>query len=444
MRILFVENRYKTKFWELVASELEKKGHEIFWIVQNHLFKPSFGKINILPYPKKIENKKYDDDIKRIIQSDRGINYFGIKTDDHLFWYKKEIDKIIDLVNPNLVFGEGTLFHELLVIDSCKVRDILYLQPTSCRYPQRRFSFYKYNTLQPFGKSDQYISDIEIKEIINSIVNRTVAPDYMGTPKYTPSKGKLLQDKIKLTLGYLLGEKYNTPSPLKKIKINKHFQKNINNWEEIAKDKNEIDLKSYFNILYPLQMQPEANIDVWGYPNNNQAKVIERILSEIKDNEKIILKANPKSKYEISNEMLNLVRLNPEKIIILKHSTKMSDIIDEMDLVVTVTGTISIECILANKPIIMLGEALQTKQKNCIRLENNSHYRPILDLIKRNNFPKLTEEEKINYLKEIIETSFIGIDGDGLFGRHYLEDKNNMDYIYYAFNQITKSVERTI
>ena len=88
MKILFVENRYKTGLWEVIAKEYQKLGHEIYWIVQNPMFKPSFGNISILPFPKKINFKKvYSSEIQKVIDSNRGLNYFGVKTDDFIFWY---------------------------------------------------------------------------------------------------------------------------------------------------------------------------------------------------------------------------------------------------------------------------------------------------------------------------------------------------------------------
>ena len=59
MKILFVENRYKTALWEVIAKEYEKLGHEIYWIVQNPMFKTSFGNVSILPFPKQINFKKF-------------------------------------------------------------------------------------------------------------------------------------------------------------------------------------------------------------------------------------------------------------------------------------------------------------------------------------------------------------------------------------------------
>ena len=44
-KLLFVENRQKTIFWEELAIELLKQDYEVYWIVQNHNLEPKVGKV---------------------------------------------------------------------------------------------------------------------------------------------------------------------------------------------------------------------------------------------------------------------------------------------------------------------------------------------------------------------------------------------------------------
>ena len=37
MKLLFIENRYKTYFFEPIAQRLKSEGHDIYWIIQNKL-----------------------------------------------------------------------------------------------------------------------------------------------------------------------------------------------------------------------------------------------------------------------------------------------------------------------------------------------------------------------------------------------------------------------
>jgi len=434
MKILFIENRYKTRLWEIIAREFEKNGHEIHFLIQNHSFKPNNGHIHVIPYPKKDNVKKeYTPEIKKIIESNRGLNYFGIKSDNFIFYYDSIIDDKIGKLQPDVVFGESTLFHELLVIKACKKRNILYLHPSTCRYPAGRFSFYKYDTLEPFGFSNEKFTNEEALKTINAITERKTLPDYMKVLKHQLSFKDVLKEKLTLSKAYFSGEKYNTPSPYRKKQINKNAAKTIEKWESIAVDVNALN-SDEFHTLYAMQMQPEANIDVWGYPFNNQTKVIEDIISKLEKNEKLVIKPNPKSKYEINDELINVINDNKDKVLILKHSSKMDDLWPFINLVITVTGTVSLECVFSNKPIIVLGQGIQTSQSTCFTKLDN--YRQIVHLIKNDKYPKLDDKEKIDFLNTIVETSFIGVNGDGLHNKTFLLDDENVACLNKAYKAI--------
>ena len=47
MKILFIENRHKTFFYEPIAKKLQEEGIEISWLIQNKEFIPN------------LESKKY-------------------------------------------------------------------------------------------------------------------------------------------------------------------------------------------------------------------------------------------------------------------------------------------------------------------------------------------------------------------------------------------------
>ena len=73
---------------------------------------------------------------------------------------------------------------------------------------------------------------------------------------------------------------------------------------------------------------------MWGYPNRNQVEIISRIIKNLNNLEKLIVKPNPKSKYEISDDLLRLVH-RAKQVVLLKHSSKM-DNIWKTNVVVTV------------------------------------------------------------------------------------------------------------
>ncbi len=408
MKLLFIENRYKTYFYEPITKELEKKGHQIFWIVQNHNFKVNIGKSTLIPYPKKDNTSVDMVFFKDIIKSDRQINFFKKKDTSYIPYYYAQIKKCIEDIQPDVVFGESTAFHELLTIKICREKEIPYLNPSTSRYPTGRFSFYKYDTLEPYGGSNENLPKEEVLAIIDSITNRKVKPDYMFVKK--KSTNHKIKDKLKLIRSYYRGEKYNTPSPVIKYKKDKEVQQSIPKWNQISTT--EIDTTK-FTILYPMQMQPEANLDVWGRKYRDQLETLKQIYQQLQEGELLYVKLNPKCKYELSIDLIDFVK-NNKNVIALHLDTKMEAIFNSFDMVITVTGTIAIECILTNKPVVTLIKTLNNTNKNCKFISDTKALLPILQEVKNNTFPKINLEEKVNYINLLTKTSFCGIINDPL------------------------------
>ncbi|MEJ1221497.1 hypothetical protein [Sediminicola sp. 1XM1-17] len=434
MKLLFIENRYKTFFYDKIADQLAKSGHEIHWLIQNKQFLPSgdFEKF-VIEYPtEKSVHFEEDEAVEEVIRSDRQINHFGKKDTSYFYYYNSVIKKYLKNLNPDYVFGESTAFHELLTIANCKNQKIPYLNPSTCRYPIGRFSFYKYDSLEPYKGSNEELSIRDAEEVIDQIINRKTVPDYM---KPSPvSKQRILEDKLKKLISYAKGEKYNTPSPIVKYKIEKKKKRNIEVWDDSAKKL--IDNCSSYKILYPLQMQPEANIDVWGKKYRDQTNLIRRLADILPDNCLLYIKPNPKSKYELTNELISLVN-NKANIISLHHSTKMDNVLPHMNLVLTVTGTIAIECILSNKPIATLVKTINNKAGNCefiSILEND-----LMSIINRieKKYSPLTNQEKIDFINVLNRSSYKGIISDPFSDKNCMSPNNIADLVK-AFESILK------
>jgi hypothetical protein len=429
MKLLFIENRYKTFFYESLANNLERDGHTIYWIVQNHDFKVGVGQSNVIPYPKNGNQSIDTTFFKDILESDRQINFFYKKNKGYIPYYYTRIKKIIEEINPDFVFGESTAFHELLSIKICKEKNILYLNPSTCRYPTGRFSFYKYDTLIPYGGSNETLEEDTVLSIIDSISNRKVKPDYMSVKK--KSVNHKIRDKFKLIKSYYKGEKYNTPSPLIKYNKDKEIKALIPKWNAIST--NDIDSKK-FAVLYPMQMQPEANLDVWGRKYRNQLDTLTQIHQQLKDNEVLYVKLNPKCKYELSENLIDFVN-NSKNVIALHLNTKMETVFNDFDLIITVTGTIAIECILTNKPVITLIETLYNTNKNCKFITSMNELTSIIKNVKLNLFPKITLKEKVHFINLLTKTSFNGVVNDPLNDDNCIK-LVNVNNIIKAFNLV--------
>ncbi|MBQ4801414.1 hypothetical protein J8L88_01025 [Aquimarina sp. MMG015] len=438
MIILFIENRYKTYFFAEVANELSNRGHEIHWLVQNKIFKKENKTFHnhVIPYSNKRKNETWEknQEIENIISGDRQINFFKLKDKSHFYYYHSYINRKILEIQPAVVFGESTAFHELLTISICKKLEIPYFHPSSCRYPKNRFSFYVNDTLVPYNGSNESLHEESAIEIIDSISKRTAKPDYMK--KVKKNRVKNGKDKITILKGYFFGEKFNTPNPFVKYDLEKQKKLNIEAWDKIAiKELSNEKL----NIVYPLQMQPEANIDVWGRKYRDQLQLIKDIYYNLKEEYNFYIKPNPKSKYELSEELIEFVS-NNERIAGIHHSTSMDTIFPNVDLFITVTGTIAIECILSNKPVLNLVETLNNRSRNCVYLNNLSQITTWIKKVEDNSFPKIELEEKIKFINHLNKTSFKGVISDPFHDPNCVNKENIRDVVK-AFNQLLEKYE---
>lgn len=435
MKILFVENRYKTYFWENIAKELSDCGHEISWIVQNHTFAPALVNVHKVPYPatkSQLENKEDNQDIYDFIRTtDRIINYFN-GNKDHYSYYYKEFMKIITEVKPDLVIGESTLFHELMIIDICKKNNILYLHPSSTSYPVGRFSFFLYDTKEPFNGSNETLSNEECDLLIQNISNRKIVPDYMKkidtkNSSY-PSVGSL-SDKWIIMSSFFKGEIYNTPSPLRKLIQDKKVKNVLNQWDKLSQNCS-INLPNKNIVLYPLQMQPEANLDVWGNQFRDQTQLVKELATALPKDWYLVIKTNPKSKYEM-NEALFEVAKNTNNIIPLHSNTSMKDIFDLSDIIVTVTGTVAVECLLVGKPLGLLGPSVVKSFNGCSNLQEPREIKDAITLIEHQQFKTADINNKRNLMRKLVASSYKGLITDPVSNPNCLQ-QNNLDLIVQA------------
>jgi len=412
-RIIFIENRLQTYTWEWMVNHLDNNGHKVHWIVENHHFIPKKGVVHIIPYPHnsdiEVNNDIMPEGLREYISdTDRNFNYFGHKDTSHYSYYYGKIKEIIDSVKPDFVFGECTEFHELIASLYCKSVGIIYLNLSSCRYPVDRFAFYQYNTFEPYKGSNESYSYSDALALANEIANRSTQPFYMAPHKFSISDYMInLKYKVVNTICYFAGEKYCTPSPFRKYLLEKRLKRLVKMWVKSANEDWRSKIAGRFVVMYPMQMQPESNIDVTGHPYQNQTNTIKTISELLYDDELLIVKPNPHAKYELTEEMMEVIHSSPN-IVIVPFSTAMGEVLPCSDLVLTITGTIAIECILSNKPVVTMIKTINNNQDNCKYLKDFSQLRSQIDAVKSNRFPQISDEKKVEFVNKLVSTSYKG------------------------------------
>lgn len=341
MRVVFVENRGKTAFWAQVAHALAARGDSVGWIVQNPSYAPGgVGETFSLGFPSAAD--MVDAPVPKAVSTDRGRRYF-LAGSRHYTFYARRVAEALDQLRPDAVIGEPTLMHELLTEAECRQRAIPYLHPTMTRYPGGRFNLLAGDTQIPAMASGETWPRDRLDALASAISEGRSLPSYMAKPKAMAARMRQLRRagrQALTTLGWLRGERFNTPSPGRKMALQRMLKKNLEAWAALARMPN----VSGPVVLYPLQMQPEANIDVWGRPYSDQVAFVKRLLAALPEKGAVAVKANPKSKYEASAEMLNLARDN-QRVVLLPIACTMKEAQAVTTGTVTVSGTVGFEAV---------------------------------------------------------------------------------------------------
>ena len=234
-----------------------------------------------------------------------------------------------------------------------------------------------------------------------------------------------------MSFSWLIGERYNTPSPWRKMELEKQKKQNIKRWNIIADQKKQFQPKDAFAVLYPLQMQPEANIDVWGNKYRNQTKLIMDIHKQLQKGEILIVKANPKPKYELESELLNFIEQN-ENIYIPPIDWRMEQVLPLTNLIVTVSGTIAIEAPLMDKPVVTLTKTFMNNISSSFYLADLKMLKDYIKQIKKGGYKPATSEQKVRFINYLNEISY-----SGLWSAPFLNSK-------VSFKENIKNLNRSI
>ena len=343
-RLLFIENREKTFLWAGVARILAQEGHEVAWLVQNPLFARNLpGRVHRIPFPKRRDLEGPIDlaDFPALA-TDRGREHFGAGQ-SHYAYYAARIAAIVEFEQPAMVIGEPTLFHELLAMDLCARAEIPFAHPVGERYPPDRFAIFDGASQRPMVTSGETMDAAAAHDMAARIADGRAIPTYMaqgGTFDVMRDRLRRRVTRGRVVAGRWLGERYNTPSIRRKLALNRAARANLDRWRGAAS----LPAIPDRTILYPLQMQPENTIDVWGRPDWDQVAIVRRLLAATPADVGIAVKSNPKPYYEMSQAMLDLCVANP-RVHLLPLDTPMTEALAATTGTVTVTGTVGYEAV---------------------------------------------------------------------------------------------------
>jgi hypothetical protein len=434
MRVMFIENRYATRIYEAVARQLQLDGHEIHWIIQNPVFKVSAGQSHVLLFPAAdIGSVLHSEEelFRRIAATDRQVRYFGSKP-THYSHYFLRIQAIVDLVRPDVVFGESTQFYELLALEICRRRAIQYLNPVTVGCPPGRFYFLAYDTKDPAAGSQAGLTREVAISLIDRINQRQSVPAYMSTARLSPARRWLtrVRDRFLITSGWVRGERFATPSPIRKLRRDLAQRRIRRKWEDLASAY--AGAKDPY-VLYALHVQPECSIDVWGFAWRDQAELIRRAAAALATDGLILaIKPHPNSKYEVTDRLCEIVSQS-SNIRPISAGVSMRDIFSSATAILGVTGTVLLEAVFAGIPAISVGPNAMSKYPGIIEISTPEDV--VVAVHQARESSKSSELSAIELLRWLYRTSYQGEMFEPLFAADRLQSEH-MRELHAAFSDV--------
>lgn len=345
MRIAFVGNHLRTAVFCRVADNLLASGHDIFWIATgSHSMRDllsSYSDVVDVSGVDRIDTeailaieKHSVMAVKDIVASDRILSKKSEKFS--LGYISNVFSKVHNLIKSNdiqIVFGEATWAHELVIASVCRMLGVRYLVPSTVRYPSERFAFFE-GVYQKRLFETSNVADIETgRELFNRFMKGGNKPFYMNKPErsFISALGYHI-------CRYLKGDTKDMTVP--------SF---VNLVKDKLRDRRALPVlplpERY--VYLPLQVQPEASVDVLGFSYADQYEFVKNVAKCLPEGVKLAVKEHPnrKSRLDVCS-IPNVVMVGGDSL----------DIIRGAEAVVSVSGTACYEAGLLGVPAYIFSE----------------------------------------------------------------------------------------
>lgn len=430
-KILLISNFENTEIYHTIFDK--SFGNNIYWYVVNkkkyEFLKKFYLTENLIYLNKKNfpnfnteENNLEDIKLNELLWSDRVLK-INQQNQDYLKTIANYIYKFLKKNQINIIFGEFTWSYEIVISRVAKILNIPYYNMQSVRYPSNRFLFFSNEKQNLFFIRNKPQTRISVNEEDNKY------------EKYIIEKTKNINNLkyIFIKAFKLFTNDYfdrNDPTYTSKyLRTTNFILKLINKFTYfiIPKiDKKKLKQKNY--IIYYLQKNPEATVDIKGMYYSDQINNIINIWKILPKNFQLIIKEHPncigdrniffykkllklKNVFLIKNEDLK----DNEKFVINSYAT------------FSIASTASLQSAYKKIPSFTFGETFFNCLKYSIKLSledlrNSKNLESLIDTkIKEKN------DDENFYLKNSFE-GYLILDN--------LKDTNNLTKIKEAISEV--------
>ena len=391
-----------------VAKILQEKIDSDFYVIYdlNHHLKKSFMQQNLvnfkkewyfwdnigktkepnIEYLKQIE-KKYKINLWEIAFSERNFYkynpFYKFNRKEILSIFEQEcrfFEKVIDEINPDFLIIKTTDFHRnYLLTEMCRVRNVKILMLFTSRLANRVSIAAQSDKidLELDEKIDDKIKINSFDELREYFKKRSKSQQkvttHSGGMNY-PQYKKILPGVrwLTKTVDKKFGESYDHYGVTRWKAISHYFSYSIKGrMRKNFIDKNfgkNIDLNKKF-IFFPLQIQPERNVDIDAPFYSNQIEVITNIAKALPVNCKLLVKEHPLMRYRHWREIKEYKEIMMLPNVELLHpSISPNEILENCLVVITIAGSGGLEAMLYKKPAIIFTDTIYASLPSVHRL----------------------------------------------------------------------------
>jgi hypothetical protein len=445
--ICFVGNFHKTVLFHAIAQKLHKDGVGIYWIVskkdQYEFLKTCYDSGRILYINRSFIGRTTPivDDFKlnELVYGDRVFKYEienGIK-------FLENIQRpLYDFINSNkirFVFGEIAWAHEVLIQRIAKQRlelNCTYLQFNVIRMPSQRFAFFR-------GETEFDIVEFEGNPNVDQIIK-------VEKPTYLKINDKIVRDSISISgrlnrvKRFLTGENIEPNDP--NVIVDHSVRFKIASTEEVNRTSYRLlktasfeEIKNEKYIFYGFQKQPESSLDVSGRYYEDQLAILINLWRLLPSGWKLVAKEHTNA---IGDRSLSFYKklLKYPGFILANERIDSKLLIENSQLVVTVSGTIAYEAGLMKKPAITLAPVFFNKINfsRFVSFDNLVSYDSLVTLIDE---LKRQDDNRLEFTNYILKNSFEGYISDYVTDPSVMHD-DNINKITEAFSKLLAKNEK--
>jgi len=440
--ICFIANYYKTDVFVEIAKILKTDKVKTFWIIPNRkqyvflntIFPESqllyIGKKEVLAYSNKADN--IDLKINELVYGDRVLKEESETwTFNYLLKLQELVYNFININSIQFVFGEVTWAHELLIhrlTKTVKALNCEYLNPHTIRIPNGRFAFFQ----------DEFQSHIKkVSNVItsNGSIIKLEKPSYLAINDKLIAKKGTLKHNLILIKNFILRTNQDTndptlfSNPLTQFRIR---TTEIYNRFLFKRFVSEILVQNLPQnkkmVLFTLHKQPEASIDVIGRYFEDQLELIINIWRILPEDYILLVKEHSNAIGDRNLSFYKSVK-KLHNVYLIDNKADSHKLLDTMESVFTVSGTIAYEAALKGKNAFTFAPAFFNKMISCKEVSWKDFKNKSLNTLMDTNEEGSSVNEFSNWL---LENSFEGIMSDS-FGDPRCMHEDNIKALSVGF-----------